>query len=169
MKYKLKEINLDDVSFNKIDVTNGKIVNLKYKNDSLEFQTPKIIIEDLIKENNQEFIILKILGNQACKLFCSRIIEFENLFNTILQKNKDWFHGSPSEIKTIFNEHLFIVKIPFKYSRPLVKVYKDNSLFNYYHLSKGMEIICLITLDKLWINTINEPSYNLNVKEIMVL
>ena len=79
MKYKLKEINLDDVSFNKIDVTNGKIVNLKYKNDSLEFQTPKIIIEDLIKENNQEFIILKILGNQACKLFCSRIIEFENL------------------------------------------------------------------------------------------
>ena len=51
----------------------------------------------------------------------------------------------------------------------MVTVYKGSSLFNYYHLSKGMEIICLVNLSKLWINFKNEGSYNLNVKEILVI
>ena len=169
MKYKLKEIDFTYFSFNKVETGNGTIINFKYKNDSLEFQTPKMYIEDLIKENDKEFIILKIMGTEACKIFCSKINEFETFFNDSLRKHKNWFNGEINSIKTVFNEDLFTVKIPFKYSRPLVKVYKDDSLFNYYHLSKGMEIICLLNINKLWVSNYNEPSYNLNVKEIMVI
>jgi hypothetical protein len=119
-------------------------------------------------EKIAKFIVLKILGTEACKIFCSKIFEIEQFFNETLQNN-DFFSKKPSDIKPIFEEDLFTVKIPFKYSKPLVKVYKNDSLFNYYHLTKDLEIICLLELDKLWINTFNEPSYNLNVKEIMVI
>ena len=159
MKYKLKELNFNNISFNKVELNNGTIINLKYVNESLEFQTPKIIINDLIKENGKEYLVLKIIGNQACKTFCSKINELETYFSESLK----------NPIRTIFNEDLFTVKIPFKNSNPLIKVYKDNSLFNYYHLSKDMEIICLLGIDKIWINNYNEPSYNLIVKEIMVI
>ena len=74
-----------------------------------------------------------------------------------------------NKIKSIFNEETFIVKIPFKLSNPQIKVYKDNKLFNYYHLTKGMEIICLLNLSKLWTNFKNETNYNLTVKEILVI
>ena len=160
MKYKLKNLNFNkdsNISFIETNLDNGTIINLKYNNDTLEFQTPKVIIESLIKENNNEYFILKIVGNQACKTFCSKILEFEDFLQIK--------YGL--KLKTIFNEDVFTVIIPFKYSKPLVKVYKDDSLFNYYQLSKDMEIICLINIDKLWIN--NCIHYNLNVKEIMVL
>ena len=57
---------------------------------------------------------------------------------------------------TVFLHKNYHKKIPFKYSKPLIKVYKDNKLFNYYHLAKGMEIICLLNLSKLWVNFKNE-------------
>ena len=168
MKYKLKELETCNFSFDKVIVDNNKIINIKYKNDSLEFQTPKIIIDSLIKENNHEYLSLKIVGNKACETFCSKINQLETFFNT---KAVNWLDKSlpVNEIKSVFNEDCFIVKIPFKYSKPLIKVYKDNKLFNYYHLAKGMEIICLLNLSKLWVNFKNEISYNLNVKEILVI
>ena len=168
MKYKLKEIETCNFSFDKTDFDNNKIINIKYKNDSLEFQTPKIIIDSLIKENNHEYLSLKIIGNKACETFCSKINQLETFFNT---KAVNWFDKSlpVNDTKSVFNEDCFIVKIPFKYSKPLINVYKDNKLFNYYHLTKGMEIICLLSLSKLWINFKNETSYNLNVKEILVI
>ena len=159
MKFKLKELNFNNISLNKTILENGTIINLKYSNELLEFQTPRIIINDLIKEKDKEYLVLKIIGNQACKTFCSKINELETYFSESLKK----------PIKTIFNEDLFTVKIPFRSSNPLIKVYKDNSLFNYYHLSKDMEIICLLGVDKIWINNYNEPSYHLIVKEIMVM
>jgi len=161
MKYKLKELDFNEIIYNKVTFPNGHLFNIKYKDYLLEFQTPKVFIEKLIKENDHEFIILRIIGTEACKKFCSKIFEFEQYCNdNLLNKNK---------LKSIFDEDTFIVKIPFKYSKPLTKVYKDDNLFNYYHLSKGMEIICLVTLDKLWVNSLHEPSYNLTVKEIMVI
>jgi hypothetical protein len=51
MKIKLKEIVLSDISFNKTPIDKGTLINLKYKNESLEFQTPKVIIENLIKQS----------------------------------------------------------------------------------------------------------------------
>jgi hypothetical protein len=167
MKYKLKELETCNFSFDKVIVENNKIINIKYKNDSLEFQTPKIIIDSLIKENNHEYLSLKIVGNKACESFCSKINQLETFFNT----KKNWLDKNlpDNEIKSVFNEDSFIVKIPFKYSKPIIKVYKDNKLFNYYHLAKGMEIICLLSLSKIWVNFKNEISYNLNVKEILVI
>jgi len=159
MKYKLKELDFNNFSFAKVDLNDNKIINIKYFNESLEFQTPKLIIESLIKENNHEYLLLKISGNKACETFCSKIFELEEFFNKYI-KNK---------IKSIFNEETFTVKIPFKSLNPQIKVYKDNKLFNYYHLTKGMEIICLVNLSKLWTNIKNETNYNLNVKEILVI
>lgn len=159
MKIKLKDLILSDISFNKTNIESGTIVNLKYKNESLEFQTPKLIIENLIKENDHEYLILKILPTKACMDFCSKISQIENFFKETLK----------NDIKTVFSEDLFTVKIPFKYSKPIIKVYNETGLFNYYKLSKDTTVICLLGLDKIWINQYNEPNYNLIVKEIMVI
>ena len=159
MKYKLKDLVFEELVFKKSELENGTILNLKYKESSLEFQTPKVVIESLIKENDHEYLVLKIMGTQACKTFCSKIAELEKYFNEKMHFG----------VKSVFNEDRFVVKIPFKYSKPLIKVYKDNSLFNYYHLSKDLEVICLLGIDKIWINNYNEHSFNLTVKEIMVI
>ena len=52
---KLKELDFNNFSFDKVDLNDNKIINIKYLNESLEFQTPKLIIESLIKENNQKY------------------------------------------------------------------------------------------------------------------
>ena len=126
MKHKIKEITLDEISFTKTPVDN--LINVKYHDSSLEFQTPKVIIESVIKENGHEYLILKIIGNQACKLFCSKILELEKYFSVYVGNT----------IKTVFDNDCFTVKIPFKYSKPCIKVYKNESLFNYYHLTKDL-------------------------------
>jgi hypothetical protein len=75
MKYKIKEIDCSGFSFNKTNIEHGTLFNLKYNDDSLEFQTPKVVIDNLIKENNHEYIVLKILPTKACKTFFSKIIK----------------------------------------------------------------------------------------------
>jgi hypothetical protein len=72
-------------------------------------------------------------------------------------------------MKSIFDKEFVTLKIPFKHSRPSVKIYKDDSLFNYYHLTQHMDVICLVSIDKLWVNNFNEPTYHLIVKEIMII
>ena len=163
MKYKLKDIEFDNFKFDKVNLNDNKIININYNENSLEFQTPKIIIENLIKENDHEYISCRIIGNKASETFCSKMLLMESFFNEKLNKY------NCLDIKSIFNEDCFIVKIPFKYSRPQINVYKDNKLFNYYHLTKGMTIICLVNISKIWINYKNESNYNINVKEIMVI
>jgi hypothetical protein len=158
MKFKVKEIQCAGISFQKNVLGSGEIVNIKYNNETLEFQTPKVIIDSLIKENDHEYLLLRILPTQACKIFCSKLLEIEESFSKSLN----------APVKTIFNGDHFTVKIPFKYSKPLVKVYTEYGLFNYYHLRKDTEVICLLTLDKIWINQYKEPNYNLTVKEVMV-
>ena len=130
-----------------------------------------MLIEKIIKENNKEYLLLKILPTEACKTFCTKIFELENKHNIELNNHKDWFNKKIpiSEVKSVFNEDCFIVKIPFNYSRPNVKIYdKDSKLFNYYHLKQGMEIICLLNVNNIWINFDNVPNYNLIVKEILI-
>ena len=153
MKHKLMEINFNDLHFTNKDLSRGTIVNVTYKNDALEFQTPKLCITDIIKENNNEYLILKLLPNEACKKFFLKILELEKLM----------------KVESLFNGDIISVKVPYTYSKPMVNVCYCGSLFNYYHLSKGMEIICLLTLNKLWINEYNIKNYNLSVKEIMLL
>jgi hypothetical protein len=157
MKYKIKEINCENISFSKVELNNGIVHNIKYNEDSLEFQSPKMKIHSLVKENDHEYLILKIAGNQACKTFCLKIKEIEAFFSRRFN------------IGSVFHEDLLTVKIPFKYSKPLVKVYKNENLFNYYHLEEDLEILCLLCIDKIWVNNFNEASYQLNVKELMII
>ena len=101
--------------------------------------------------------------------FCTKIFELEKNHDQNLKK--EWFNKKLqiSEIKSIFENDHFTVKVPFKYSKPIIKVYSEDGLFNYYKLSKDTTVICLLGLDKIWINQYNEPNYNLIVKEIMVI
>ena len=155
MKYKIKEIDFDKLTFNEVKLVNGTIVNIIYNNDILEFQTPKVIIDSVNFENN--YIILKILPTEACRLFCSKIFELE-------KKIKKKY-----PIDTVFKKDTFAIKIPFNYSKPTIKIIsKETNFFNYYHLKEGMEIICLLTCNKLWISESDECNYNLNAKEILV-
>jgi len=176
MKIKLKDIDCSKIkySINGNDgIINGnsncKLINFNYYGETLEFQTPKVLIEEIVKENNKEYLILKILPTEACKTFCTKIYELEKNHNVNLKK--EWFNKKLliSEIKSIFDNDHFTVKIPFKYNNPCIKIYdRDSKLFNYYHLKKGMEIICLLSCNNIWINFDNACVYNLNVKEILV-
>ena len=160
MKYKLTDISFDKLEYSPKELNTGTLINLKYDNEILEFQTPKILIHEIIKEGGKEYFLLKIIGNEACKKFIQKILELEQSFNK---------HFGVT-VKSIFEGDHFIVKIPFIFSKPNMNVYSsDNSLFNYYHLSKGMEIICLLQCNKLWMNKDSSFYYHLQVKEIMLL
>jgi hypothetical protein len=178
MKYKLKDIEVQDIKYS-INLNNGiingntncKLVNISYCGETLEFQTPKVLVEKIIKQNNKEYLLLKILPTEACKTFCTKILSLENKHNTELHNHKEWFNRKLpiSEVKSVFTEDCFIVKVPFNYSSPSIKIYdKESRLFNYYHLKTGMEVICLLNVNNIWINFDNTPSYNLTVKEILI-
>jgi hypothetical protein len=173
MKHRLKDIEIQKIKYclNGIINTNCKLININYCDESLEFQTPKVLIEKIIKENNKEYLLLKILPTEACKTFCTKMLSLEDNHNSELSNHKDWFNKRIpiSEVKSIFKDDCFIVKIPFNYSSPNVKIYnKDSKLFNYYHLKPGMEIICLLNINNIWINFDNIPTYNLIAKEILI-
>jgi hypothetical protein len=176
MKIKLKDIDYSKINYfiNGSDgIINGnsncKLINFNYSGEVLEFQTPKVLIEDIVKEGTKEYLVLKILPTEACKTFCTKIFELEKNHDQNLKK--EWFNKKLqiSEIKSIFENDHFTVKVPFKYSKPCLNIYdKDSKLFNYYHLKKGMEIICLLNCNNIWINFDNVSVYNLNVKEILI-
>lgn len=155
MKIKIKDI---DFKNSRLHTTpfNESLFNLTYNDDKLEFQTPKLIIDDILTENDKNYLILKIYPTQASKIFYSKIIEFEKYISDYYSK----------DVNGIFKEDTFRVKIPFKSSKPILKIYKDDFLFNYYHLCKGMEIICLLQLSKVWIT--ESIYYNLTVNEILI-
>ena len=167
MKYKIKDVNFGEIKYSPKELNNGTVINFTYNSSILEFQTPKVIIEQIYQENGKEYFLLRIHGTEACKKFFLKIFELENSFN----KSNIWFNKEipKRDVKNIFKGDLFNVKIPFKFSKPCIKVFFGEGLFNYYHLAKGMEIICLLTLDKLWMTNENDLSYNLNIKEIMLL
>jgi len=164
MKYKLTDVSFDKISYTtkelkeKYDKCDNCIINVKYISESLEFQTPKILIQEIIKENEKEYLILKIIGNKACKSFFDKIHELEKSFEKQFKV----------KVHSIFENDHFKVKVPFISEKPNIKVYHENQLFNYYQLSKGMEIICLLQCDKLWKDSFH-LYYNLHVKEIMLL
>ena len=162
MKYKLKEMNFNINDFNfssKVAINDLILINLRYKESILEFQTPKVYIHSFVKENDREYINLKLIGTEACRIFFNKLTEFEECiskFNTQLK------------LRSIFNEDSFIVKIPFKFSKPQVDIYKTNRPFNYYFLKTGMEVICLLEVQNLCLVN-NEIFYHLNVKEILII
>uniref|UniRef100_A0A6C0IB50 Uncharacterized protein n=1 Tax=viral metagenome TaxID=1070528 RepID=A0A6C0IB50_9ZZZZ len=169
MKIKLKDFDFKEIkySLNK-GIFTGKLVNFSYLGNNIEFQTPKVIIHDLVTENDKQYILLKLIGTEASKTFYNKIIQLENSFNSGLKT--EWFNKNLPvyNVTSIFSEDNFLVKVLFKGSSPQIKVYNSTNLFNYYHLKPGMKVICLVACNNIWINFDNVPSYNLTVKEIMV-
>jgi hypothetical protein len=172
MKYKLKDIDFTNGIEYKLNsgigvkLNGNNLVNFTYNSELLEFQTPKVLIEKVIKENNKEYLVLKIIGTEACKTFCSKMLSLEKIHYTNV---KPFFNKNiPSSFKSIFNEQTFTVKVPFRNENPQIKIYDHSHPFNYYHLTPGMEIICVVTCNNIWINFDNTASYNLTVKEILV-
>jgi len=147
MKYKLKDLTFDKIEYTSSYVTNlGKVINMK---ESIEFQTPKVKIVNI----DDEYLTLKILPSEACRIFFLKIMEFEE---KIKQEFKD--------IVQLFDGDTFKVKIKNKN----FKVYLNGNLFNIYHLQKDMEIICLVSICKLWINSYEIASYHLKVDEMVI-
>ena len=154
MKYKLKELNFENVNFNLGNCTDyGKVFNI---NEIIEFQTPKVIFEKVFKENDKEYLILRLLPTEASKIFYSKINEFEEMLKKF------------GKVNSIFNGDTFKVKIPFRNGNPLVKVYNDYNLLNYYSLKSKVTLIILLNISKIWTNS-ETVSYNLNVSEIKTI
>lgn len=172
MKYKLKEIDFGniDYSLNQFNnPNNSKMVDVKYLSNDLDFQTPKVILHEVLKENGKEYLILKLLPTEACKTFVSKILLIEENINQKMKKH--WFNDSIpiNNVNRLFNGPTFSVKIPMRFSKPQIDIYSNGKLFNYYHLREGMELICLLSFNKIWINFDNVVSYNLTVKEILLV
>ena len=173
MKYKLKDVDFRKMKYSVVNGNNNissdcKLINFAYNDNVFEFQTPKVILDQIVKENGKDYLLLKILPTEACKTFCSKILDFEK--DMASKFHLDWFNKRlpVDQFKSIFVDDTFRVKIPFKLDNPILKIYKDSRLFNYYNLKPGMELICFLSCNNVWINFDNVVSYNLNVKEIMI-
>jgi hypothetical protein len=160
MKYKIKELDTDTTlfTFDKVQFQNNSIINVKYKQDTLEFQSPKMCVQSVIKEFDKEYFSLQLASTRAHEIFCSKVYEIEDVFSKKF-----------GTIRSAVSGEQVIVKIPCKNGKPFVKVYKENKLFNYYHITQGMEIMCLLGINKLWVNSNQDVYYNLIVKEINII
>ena len=165
MKFKLKYLNTELIKYSEVLIpsihtknfgNNGKLLNVTYNGESMEFQTPKVLIEKIIKcSDDKEYLLLKLNNNEACRLFYQKISEIES---TILGNFESNLSGTS-----------FKVKIPFKYGKPQLNIFsKDDYLFNYYHLVEGMEIILLLSIKTIWINPDGFSNYSLIVNEILI-
>jgi hypothetical protein len=161
MKFKLKYLNTDLLEYsevlNKKFVNNEKLLNVSYNGESLEFQTPKVFIEKIIKEpDDKEYLLLKIIPNEGSRIFYQKIAEIESSIGI-------------SSTDSNLSGTCFKVKIPFKYGKPQLNIFsKDDYLFNYYHLVEGMEIILLLSIKTIWINSDGLSNYSLVVNEILI-
>jgi len=144
-------MKVKDLEFNNLDHTvhetsYGKIINLK---ESYEFQTPSIVINSI----DEDSLNVHILPNEASKIFFNKMNLFEE---KLIDKFK-------YPVDALFNGINFKVKLS-----KTKKVYLNGELFNFYHLKPLMKIICLVSIDKLWISQYSVLHYNLKVNEIVV-
>jgi hypothetical protein len=144
-------MKLKDIEFNNLDHTihetsYGKIINLK---EHYEFQTPSIVINSI----EDEYLNVHILPNEASKIFFNKINLFED---KLIDKFK-------YPVDSLFNGINFKIKLSKS-----KKVYLNGEQFNFYHLKPLMKIICLVSIEKLWISQYLVLHYNLKVNEIVV-
>jgi len=148
MKFKLKELIFEDnLKFNEYQSNFGKILNLE---EPIEFQTPTVKIISI----NNEYLTLQILPTEACKIFYTKINEFE-------EKLKKQFN---KEIDNLFTKDSFKVNI----KNDSFKIFYEGSQFNIYNLKEDMNIICLVSISKLWINLYDVLNYSLKVNEMLI-
>lgn len=145
---KLKELILNNIKFVGKDLSNGTIVNVKYLDEPFQFQLPKGTIE--------------FIGNEHLTLNIDN-----NLFFNIINSLEDYLGTRFNRpVESIISGKFITLKLPFRNSRPEFKVLLESKLFNYHSLITGMEVICIVSLDKIW-NT-DKLNYNLIVKDILL-
>jgi len=147
MKYKLKDLTFDKIECTTFTTNLGKVINIT---ESIDFQTPKVKIINI----THDYLTLQILPSEACKIFFTKINEFENKLKEKFDQN----------LTSLFIEDTFKVKI----KNNNFKIYLNGNLFNLFNLKEGMEIICLVSISKLWMNLYNNLNYNLKVNEILI-
>jgi hypothetical protein len=115
MKYKLKELDTSKLKYTRSPCTtmNGTVYNVTYNDGILLFQTPIMIINDMILNDKTSFLELKLNSTKACDIFYNKIKEIENTFGS-------WSGNCIS----IFNEDVCKLKM-----NTFTKIYKDNNLF----------------------------------------
>ena len=145
MKYKLKELTFESLTGNIHEMDNGKIYNLT---ESIEFQTPRVKIVAI----NNDYLTLKILPSEACRIFFNKIHEFQESLKKMFNL----------EVDDLFENETFKVKIKNK----TFKIYLNGNLFNIYHLKENMDIICLVSISRLWIT--DSIRFNLKVDEMVI-
>ena len=158
MKIKLKYLNTELIKYsevlNKNFGNNGKLLNVTYNGQSLEFQTPKVFIEKIIKEpDDKEYLLLKIIPNEGSRIFYQKISEIESILGNI---------------ESNLSGDCFKVKIPFKYGKPQLNIFSKDYLFNYYHLVEGMEVTLLLSISNIWTIPGGISTYSLIVREILI-
>ena len=146
MKYKLKELTFEDIKYNECKTSLGKIINLE---ESFDFQTPTVRIIEI----DTDYITLSLLPSEACNIFYNKIHDFE-------KKIKELFNN----VTPLFENETFKVKI----KNDSFKIYYQGNQFNRYHLKPGMDIICLVSISKLWENVYNVINYTLKVNEMVI-
>jgi len=146
MKYKLKELIFEDIKYNECKTSLGKIINLE---ESFDFQTPTVRIIEI----DTDYITLSLLPSEACNIFYNKIHDFE-------KKIKELFNN----VYPLFENETFKVKI----KNDSFKIYYQGNQFNRYHLKPGMDIICLVSISKLWENVYNVINYTLKVNEMVI-
>ena len=148
MKNSLKEMNFDNLKFTNCKTSTGVIYNL---NESLKFQTPTVKIVNIDKE----YITLKLLPTRATQIFFLKLHEFEKRLNEIFNQ----------EITSLFEGETFRLKIK---SNKNFKIYFENRLFNIYELKPDMDIIVLVSINKIWENLYQQISYTLHIEEMLL-
>ena len=143
---KLKELTFDNLSYSFKEINGGKIVNFTLGNETMEFQSPKL----LVKEVTETHLTFELLNNKACEIFKNKIITLENIFEKKYQ----------SLARSIFNSNEFIVK-----NDKNTIIFQENTIIN--NVNCGQIVICLFVFNKFWVkeNTLN---YNFNIKEIKI-
>jgi hypothetical protein len=155
MKYKLKEIDVTKLTNVPKETPTGTILNVFYDNSLLEFQTPVMLIQDITSTH----LVVKLLPTKASDVFYTKMLEIENKF-------KSW---SNCNLESVFERKLSEPgdTLNLKINVQTTKIYKDNSLFNFYHLTKNSKAICLVRCDKIW--KTDKLYYNLKIKELLLV
>jgi len=162
MKINLKEIDytLFTITSHVINTTH-EIYNINYKNEELEFQTCKLVIDSIDHSTGE--IILRFPLKKS-NVFYSKIIELEENYTTIVNKKSK----SDLILSSLLNKNFLKLKVLFRNGSPLIKIYNSsNELVNYYNLKIEDSIICIVSSKYIYKSNSN-IYYNLLIKEILL-
>jgi hypothetical protein len=141
VKVSLRSFDFNTLKFKQV---NDNLYNI----DEIIFPTPKLTINGIGD--------LMLCENKNNKFYL-KILELEEFLSKKFKKT----------VKSLVTECTISLKVPFQYSKPMVRVLDNGRPFNYYYLKQNDEIICDVALSKIWID--DKINYNLKLTLINLL